>query len=143
MTSPWVADTLLPVVVGGLWRREGEADITDRAAAVEANVQLYSFLVACRRRLSTLARLAGRAVHGEQDAPMLGGCYLAGTGPDGDRDQAFLAGVVRLAIEQQNSVRWTDDALADDAAYRWYTRVGYVLLAVFVVVVVAMLWAWW
>ena len=138
MTSPWVADTLLPVVVGGLWRREGEADITDRAAAVEANVQLYSFLVACRRRLATLARLAGRAVHGEQAAPMLGGCYLAGTGPDGDRDQAFLAGVVRLALEQQNSVRWTDDA-----AYRWYTRVGYVLLLGFVVVVVAMLWAWW
>ncbi len=74
---------------------------------------------------------------------MLGGCYLAGTGPDGDRDQAFLAGVVRLALEQQNGVRWTGDALADDAAYQWYTRVGYALLAVFVVVVAAMLWAWW
>ena len=67
--------------------------------------------------------VAARAAQSDDGAPMLGGCYVAGTGPD-ERDQAFLAGVVRRAIEHQNQVRWTADAVAEDEAYRRYAWVG-------------------
>ena len=74
--------------------------------------------------------------------PLLGGCYVAGTGADGQREQAFLAGVIRRALENQNAVRWTEDALAEDADYRRYAYLGYLALAAFVAAVVAMLWTW-
>jgi hypothetical protein len=139
----WVADTLLPLVIGKLWRREGEEGVPDRAAAVEANMELYEFLHACRQRLVLLGRLAARATQQEGAPPLLAGCYLAGTGADAAREQGFLAGVLRRAIEHQNQVRWTADALADDAAYHRYAFVGYALLAAFVVAVALILLAWW
>jgi hypothetical protein len=137
----WVADALLPLVVGRLWRREGEEGVTDRAAAVQANVHLYEFLQECRHRLRMLGRLAARAVIRDEGPPLLGGCYAAGTGAD-ERDQAFLAGVVRKLLEHQNDVTWTPTALAEDAAYRRYARVGYVVLAAVVATVAAILWMW-
>jgi hypothetical protein len=137
----WVADALLPLVVGRLWRREGEEGVSDRAAAVQANVHLYEFLQECRHRLRMLGRLLARAVVRDEGPPLLGGCYVAGTGAD-ERDQAFLAGVVRKLLEHQNDVAWTPTALAEDAAYRRYARVGYVVLAGVVAAVAAILWMW-
>jgi hypothetical protein len=137
----WVADALLPLVVGRLWRREGEDGVADRALAVQTNTELYEFLQECRQRLLLLGRLVSRAVLRDDGPPMLGGCYTAGTGPD-ERDQAFLAGVVRRLLEQQNDVAWTPAALAEDAAYRRYARAGYLVLVAIVVALVATLWAW-
>ncbi len=139
----WVADTMLPLVVGRLFRREGEPGAPDRAAAVQANAHLYTFLHEARQRITNLGRLVSRAVTGEDAGPaMLGGCYVAGTGPDGQHDQAFVAGVVRRALESQNAVRWTDDALAEDAAYHRYAALGYAGLVLFVGAAAALLWAW-
>jgi hypothetical protein len=137
----WVADALLPLVVGRLWRREGEAGVTDRAAAVQVNMRLYEFLQSCRQHLRLLGRVAARAVVRDDGPPLLGGCYAAGTGPD-ERDQAFLAGVVRRLLEHQNDVAWTPAALAEDAAYRRYARAGYVVLVGVVAAVAAILWMW-
>lgn len=139
----WTGDTLLPLVISKLWRREGEEGVTDRTSAIEANMQLYEFLNACRQRLSLLGRLGGRAVHLDGLPPLLAGCYLAGTGPDAGREQGFLAGVFRRAIEQQNAVRWTDDATRDNAAYHRYALVGYILLTIFIIVIILLLIAWW
>ncbi len=140
----WVGDAMLPLVVGHLWRREGEVSDTDRQTSVEANIQLYEFLHACRQRLARFGKLAARAVQSDEGVPpYLAGCYLAGTGPDAEREQGFLTGVFRRALEQQNYVRWTADALADDAAYHWYSLVGYALLALFVLVITLTLIAWW
>ncbi len=138
----WVGDALLPVVVGQLWRREGEQGTADRAAAVQANVRLYGFLQECRRRLRLLGRLAARAVVRDDRPPLLGGCYVAGTGPD-VRAQAFLGGVVRRLLEQQDDVAWSAEALAEDRAYRRYARAGYVVLLAVVAAVVATVWVWW
>lgn len=139
----WVGDSMLPLVVGQLWRREGEEGVADRVTAVEANIQLYEFLHACRKRLALLGRLASRGVQLDGVPPYLAGCYLAGTGTDAEREQGFVAGVFRRALEQQNHVRWTADAVADDAAYQWYALVGYALVAVFVVAIALTLVAWW
>lgn len=139
----WVGDTLLPLVVSRLWQREGEEGAGDRGAAVQANILLYEFLSASRARLALLGRLAARATQRNGDPPLLSGCYLAGTGPDAEREQGFLAGVLRRAIEQQNQVRWSADAVADDRAYHRYAAVGYGLLAAFVVAVALILVAWW
>jgi hypothetical protein len=138
----WVADALLPLVVGRLWRREGEDGLADRVAAVEVNMRLYEFLQQCRQRLLLLGRLAARVVVRDDGPPLLGGCYVAGTGPDA-RDQAFLAGVVRRLLEQQNDVAWAPTALAEDASYRRYAVAGYVVLALTVAAVAATLWMWW
>ncbi|MFO0844127.1 MAG: type VI secretion protein IcmF/TssM N-terminal domain-containing protein [Gemmataceae bacterium] len=139
----WVGDAMLPLVIGQLWRREGEEGAADPPSAVEANIQLYEFLHGCRLHLAHLGRLASRAVHSDGAPPYLAGCYLAGTGADAQREQGFLAGVFRRALEQQNHVRWADDALADDAAYHRYTLVGYALLGVYAVAIALLLVAWW
>jgi hypothetical protein len=138
-----VADALLPLVVARLWRREGEAGVADRNVAVESNIRLYEFLSACRDRLLNLSRLVARGVQPDQGRPLLAGAYVAGTGPDGTWDQAFLAGVIRRAIEHQNQVRWTPDALTDDAIYYRYAWVGYLLLVGFVASVAVVTWTWW
>lgn len=132
----WVADDMLPRVVGGLMHREGHPD------EVDVNAELYSFLLAMRERLRLLGRLAGRAVTADDGAPpMLAGAYVAGTGVD-ERQQAFLAGVLRRAADLQNAVRWTPDAVAEDSAFHWYALFGYALLAVFLAVVAALMWTW-
>ncbi|MFO0879314.1 MAG: type VI secretion protein IcmF/TssM N-terminal domain-containing protein [Gemmataceae bacterium] len=139
----WVGDSMLPLVISQLWRREGEEGVTEYHQALEANILLYEFLDDCRKRLALLGRLAARGVHVEGAPAYLGGCYLAGTGADAAREQGFLGGVLRRLIEQQNHVRWTGDALADDEAYHRFTFVGYILLAIFVVVIALILIAWW
>jgi hypothetical protein len=139
----WVADGMLPQVVGRLWRREGEPGAADRGAVVRANAHLYELLYEARRRLVHLGRLVSRAVTGEDSGPpMLGGCYVAGTGGDSLTEQAFLAGVVRRVLEHQNAVRWTDEALAEDAEYRRYAFLGYALLVLLVAGVAVLLATW-
>jgi hypothetical protein len=139
----WVADGMLPLIIGRLWRREGEPGVTDRTAAVRGNAHLYEFLYEGRQRLAHLGHLVSRAVTGEDTGPaMLGGCYVAGTGGDGLTEQAFLAGVVQRVLEHQNAVRWTDEALAEDAEYRRYAFLGYAALLLFVIGVVVLLATW-
>jgi hypothetical protein len=130
----WVGDTLLPVVAARLM------DPDD----LGANVRLFRLLREGRERLRLLGRVAAHGVLGvETGPPLLGGCYVAGTGADAAGEQAFLAGVFRRLVEHQNFVTWTDDAVREDTEYHWWTRVGYLGLAAFVVVVVALVVAWW
>lgn len=138
----WVADSMLPLVLGRLIRREGEGEGVDRATAVRGNVELYRYLIAMRQRVYRLARLLALALAPDgAQPPLLAGCYIAGTGQD-EREQAFLAGVLRRAVEQQNTVRWSADALAEDRAYHRYAVAGYLALIAFLALVVAVLWAW-
>jgi hypothetical protein len=109
-----------------------------------ANVRLFRLLRAGRERLRLLGRVAAHGVlAGEAGPPLLGGCYVAGTGADAAGEQAFLAGVFRRLVEHQNFVTWTEEAVREDAEYLWWTRAGYLGLAGFVAAVVALVAAWW
>ena len=90
-----------------------------------------------QERQQRLSRLISRLAVLEAGIPLhLGGCYFGATGPDASRDQAFVAGVFRRLLENQNHVSWTREAVAEEADYHHWTLYGYAGLAVFVLAVV-------
>jgi hypothetical protein len=121
----WICDTLFPSVIYKLLRYElpGADGPSDWLAA---NTRLYQLLGELRERQRRLGSLLARGVVlPEANAALFGGCYFAATGHDANRDQAFVAGVFPLLIENQNFVSWTDEALAEEAAYRRWTAYCY------------------
>ena len=67
------------------------------------------------------------------------GFYLAATGGDTLREQAFASGVPQQLAEVQDAVAWTTEALEEDAAWRHWTLGGYVGLVAFVVLLATVL----
>lgn len=142
-----LADKLPPSVLSSLrWTGEGLDRIALRAAKISGegseaatlqyNTGLCRFANAVRHREEAAAQVFAAAAVGQDGRPArFGGGFLAATGPDPDRDQAFVAGLFRLLAEQQNYVTWTPAAKAEDAAYRGWTAVGYLTLFVFVLAV--------
>jgi hypothetical protein len=134
----WIGRILFPNLVDRLWAVESPGQVST-ADAVRGNVRLYELLRQVRGRMLRLARTLIRASAGEDDRPdMLGGCYLAGTGMDTAREQAFIPGVFRRLTECQDFVAWTSDAVREDAAFRSWTRYGYIALAVLTVACAAL-----
>ena len=77
----------------------------------------------------------------ENHAPLwFGGCYVAGTGPNPENQQGFVAGVFRRLIEEEKKglVSWTTDALADEAGYQRWISLGQIALGVVVVAILAL-----
>ncbi|WP_435020374.1 type VI secretion protein IcmF/TssM N-terminal domain-containing protein [Tundrisphaera sp. TA3] len=140
----WIGAALLPTLVYRLWRVESSASGDDPGAAVRDNIRLYHLLLWWRARESRLARLLVRAFVLEANAPrLLGGCYLAGTGLDAERDQSFVAGVFRRLVENQNAVSWTREALASEADDRRWTTIGLAGIVGFVAALIALgTWYW-
>lgn len=104
------------------------------AAKLDANHELFLLLDEMRIRKDHLAQFLVQAIARDADAPLLfGGCYLAATGAEKDRDQAFIRGVLARLFDQQHCVAWTDQARIEDARYHSMTFFGYVALAVLVV----------
>jgi hypothetical protein len=94
-----------------------------------SNTGLYLFLDAMRARRKNLSRIVTHGLAKEGPTPLLyTGCYLAATGADKDREQAFVAGVFKRLIENQNYVSWTDEALTEDRKAHARAAVGYTLL---------------
>jgi hypothetical protein len=137
----WLGETLLPALVYKLLRVEGPGMQPDRPTAWRGDVHLYWFLQEVRGRLQHLGRLLARTVAPEAGPPLFGGCYLAGTGADA-QGQAFLAGVFRRLIDNQNAVSWTADALVEEANYRRWTRMGYLWLGALAVGVILLAVSW-
>ena len=109
-----------------------------------ANTQLYEFLAAVRLREKGLERILTRILGGETNLEfLLGGFYLAATGANADREQAFLPGVFQQLVQSQNCVAWTDAALAEEADYRRWTVYGYAALALFCIAFVVLLYGRW
>jgi len=67
---------------------------------------------------------------------------VAGIGIHAERDQAFLNGVLRRAIDNQNYVAWTGEARAEDSDYRRWALLGYAGLLLFVAALAALVWSW-
>jgi len=85
---------------------------------MRCNAKLFLFMHDLRQRQKRLGRLLAQAIVTKEGEPLLfGGCYLGATGPDPNRDQAFVAGVFRRLADEENNVSWTAEALAEEAAY--------------------------
>src|SRR5262245_50195918 len=109
--------------------RSFQADGLEDNKATAINTGLYLFLDEMRARKKNLGRILTHGIAKEGPAPLLyGGCYLAATGADKDRSQAFVAGVFKRLLENQSYVTWTDEALNEDRRYHRRANVGYVLL---------------
>jgi hypothetical protein len=107
------------------------------------NAQLFQFMHQFRERQHRLGLILGHGLAGEgEEPPLLGGCYLAATGPDAAREQSFVAGVFRRLSEEENSVSWTDEALAEEASYQHWIALGQTVLAICIVLGLALLGYW-
>ena len=124
-----IGNRLIPNLVSTLWRIESTSGTAAVAEVVRGNVELYRLLGGVRERQSRLVRVLSRVALPEGGSPtMLGGCYLAGTGADPARGQAFIPGVFRRLIESQDFVSWTPEALAEERSYHTWARAGWVAI---------------
>lgn len=101
----------------------------EKQVAVNRNNRLFLMLEEMRGRGKWLGRILANGV-ARDAAGLFGGCYLAGTGANKERDQGFVAGVFRRLVESQNFVSWTDQAQADDVKNHRLATAGYVVLGV-------------
>jgi hypothetical protein len=122
----WVNQALLPLYACKFLK----LDATVKAGSTtRTNKGLSYFLCALHERSKRLGQLMVRGLTTEEPKLLFGGCYVAATGEDPAREQAFVAGFLRKVIENQSSVSWTDAALAEDAARSRYAVVGYIIMA--------------
>ena len=126
----WISRMQMPRFVYQLFRLEPPFE-GQRWDVTDENALLFRLLAELRERLELLGRAAGRGVGAGPGEAMCGGCYLAATGAD-DREQAYVGGVLRQLIAQQNYVAWTPEALDEEAGYRRLARLGYVGIVAFV-----------
>jgi hypothetical protein len=130
----YVCTSLLPNWVYKMFRLEAPG-AEDLAATTKGNVRLYQLLNQMRERQKRLRRILSRWTMTPQSGPYLfGGCYLAGTGKNGAKEQAFVKGVFDRLIKEQNYVSWTQEALDEDANLQTWTTRGYIFLGVLAVV---------
>ncbi len=116
----------------------------DPAEIIRHNYQVSRFFNAMFQGQRWLTAIVRDGLIIRQDGPeLLGGCYLAATGQDADREQAFVAGVFERLQESLRLIRWSDEAFQEDAQYQQWTRLGYLGLPVFVLVVAVLLILWW
>jgi hypothetical protein len=110
---------------------------TDPGTKLDVNHELFLMLDEMRERKDHLARFIVQGLARAADGPLLfGGCYMAATGAERDKDQAFIRGVLARLFESQNFVSWTGQAKAEDARCHTATLGGYAALAVMVVLLV-------
>jgi hypothetical protein len=138
----WVCQTLFPTWVYKFFRVEGQGRESIETA-VKNNSHLYRLMNEMRDRQKHLSRILTRAIISEQGGPlMFGGCYVAANGRDAVREQAFTAGVFRRLIDEQNFVSWTPEAMQEEADYQRWTKIGYITVGVFAVVLVVLGYIW-
>jgi hypothetical protein len=136
----WVCHAVFPTWIYKSFRVETPGR-EETSEVVRDNTQLFQLLGQMQERQKRLSRILNRAVAAiEENEPLLfGGCYVAGTGLDPDGEQAFVAGVLRRLIdEDQNYVSWTQKAATEEEDYRRWTQYGYGGLALFFVALVAL-----
>ncbi len=117
----WICESFLPARVYSLFTTDGD----DLDVSLEGNAKLYQFLWEMRDRVRRFSRIVTRGTRiADGTPPLLGGFYLAATGADASREQAFVAEAFREMMRNQNYVSWTSQALSDEANYRNWIRFG-------------------
>lgn len=133
----WICQTLFPNLIYALLR--DAPLIADPKTVVDENVALVRFLSEVRSRQDRLSRLLKSALPAFDEPLLFGGCYLAGTGSDPNTQQAFVSGVFKRMVQDQDLVSWTSDAIEADTRYRRRARtVSLVLTPVITVEVLAL-----
>jgi hypothetical protein len=124
----WICGAVVP---GWVYKHFGlEPPRGSPVEEVRGNGQLFLFMHQLRERQRRLGTLLSRGLVSEDgEPPLFGGCYLAATGPDAGREQAFVAGVFRRLADEENNVSWTGRALEEEAAYQRWIGLGYACLA--------------
>jgi hypothetical protein len=139
----WIGQSVLPAGILRFLRLEPPAGEPAASPATHDahNRNLYLLLNQVYLRGPRLARLLSRGLPAGtsqpsadtlDSLPLLGGCYLAGTGRGPD-DQAFAAAVIQRLIAGQSSVSWTGAAIAQDARDRRAAAIGSMAMAAIVV----------
>ncbi len=134
----WISSVLFPTIVYNLFADKVPDKLHDVGSGrrrESVNAQLFQLLIDLRRRQRRLTRLLTMGIAAATHRPpMLSGLYLAGTGFDPDREQAFVPGLFRLLIENQNFVSWEPEVLSEEANYQRWTAIGYLTLIVFITI---------
>jgi len=122
----WLNNGYLQSLVYKYFNLESAAG-SDAAAMMAANASLFLFLDEMHDRTKRLADIISQFLPSkDQDGWFYGGCYLGATG--GRDEQAYVPGLFKRLVEEQNCVAWTPRALANDAKCHAQTRLGYTLL---------------
>jgi hypothetical protein len=125
----WICKSVVPGWAYKKFRLEkgGEEDVS---GLTRDNARLFLFFDDLSDRQRRLATILRRALEMEdRSSPLLfGGCYLAGTGTDAAREQAFVAGVFKRLMESESSVYWTEQTLMEEALYLRWIGIGWLVL---------------
>jgi hypothetical protein len=136
----WLCEGLIPPLVYRLMHI-GKPSRDEADDQLAGNLRLYRFLHQIRERQQRLCRILLAGIVPEGRTPWhFGGCYLAATGPDVIRQQAFATGILPQLVESQNRLCWTPAALKEDAACRRWALAGYVGLGLFIATVLTIGW---
>jgi type VI protein secretion system component VasK len=120
----WLADNVVRDLVYRVFKVE-----TGQNGKLDVNHELFLLLEELRERKEHLGRFVVQGLARDVDPPLLfGGCYLAATGADRERDQGFTRGVLQRLFDSQDLVAWTDQALIEDARSHRLTFAGYAFL---------------
>lgn len=131
---------VIPKWVHSLFRIERATGSQAIEDALKVNRELFRFMSDLVMRQKRIGKVVKRLIPQAEDVPLFAGCYFAGTGKD--PAPAFLPGVFRRLVEEQNNVSWTNEAESDDRWFRSATFWGYVALALYLVVSIGLAAYW-
>jgi hypothetical protein len=136
--AEWVCRSVVPRWVYHKFQLE-KPDTADRGELLRSNERLFLLADELQERSRRLGTVLARGVGGKASAGLVlfGGCYLAGTGTEAEREQAFVRGVLDRFLEHQSRVYWSAQALAEEAQYNRWLTVGWTAIGALVVAAVA------
>jgi hypothetical protein len=145
--ADWVRDTVIRSWVLKHVRLDWPPD--DRKSRIFVpvnNRKLFQFLHEVHDRGPRLGRVLarglpadGRAADPVEAMPLVGGCYLVATGRQ-QTEQAFVPGVFQRLLESENTIRWSERHLAEDARFRRLATAGYLFILLVIVALGAAFW---
>jgi hypothetical protein len=139
-SGKWICDSMFPSWIFKFLRVEVSGK-DQPGTIIRGNAQLVKLLCQMRWRSKRLGEILARGLARDDNGPPLfGGCYFAATGTHPNSEQAFLPGIFRRVIENQNYVSWTDDALAQDQTQSNLARYGYIVMAAAGLVALGLAW---
>lgn len=132
----WLCQKMVPPLVNRLFCSEVASEAVE--SVNESNRRLYQFASEVRAKQKTFERIVRRAFLGNaQKEELLRGYYLSASGRDVVSSQGFTAGIFSQIHEMQNDASWTDEAMQREKDFQNRSNLGYIGLALVVILTVA------